>query len=767
MTVEYRRHSTHWGLFEGRTEGNRLDVRPPEFDAAPSPLLGNLPESLRHSTRIAQPMVRRSWLEHGPGPGPRDGPFVPVDWDEATALVAAELTRVKETSGNESIYAGSYGWSSAGRFHHAQSHVHRFLNVFGGYVSSRGSYSLGTAEVFFPHVLGPAAEVGRLWHEWEDIVDSSDLILAFGGMPVKNVAVASGGIAEHRVDGHLREYAARGGRVVSLSPLRDDFPDHDGVEWVPVRPFGDVPLLLAMCHVLLTEDRHDRSFLDRYTVGFDQVAEYLTGRHDGVPKDADWAAELCGLTADRIVDLAHRAARSRTLVNVTYSLQRAERGEQPLWAALTFAAMLGQIGLPGRGFAFSLGSMGSSGSPPMGFEIPALPQGPNPVQDFIPVARIADALLHPGESYEYDGTHRVYPDIRCVYWVGGNPFHHHQDLFRLRTAFERPETVIVHEQFWTATARLADIVLPATLSVERRDIGAGRHDRRLVAMEQLAEPYAEALDDYEIFTRIACRLGIEDAYTEGRNSEQWLEHFFTQLQESMKAAGVDPPSYRQFWRDGELMIPPKRREGTPVELFRRDPQQHPLATPSGRIELFSQTIDGFGYDDCPGHVVWLDPAERVDEERRAEGWLRLVANNPATRLHSQLDIGRTSQDSKIGDREPLRMHPADAADRGLEAGQVVLVENERGACLAGLALSEDVLPGVVQLSTGAWFEPVTIDGREVCAHGNPNVVTRDIGTSRLAQGCSGQLAAVRVSRFEGTPPPVTVTRTAPSDQSAP
>lgn len=761
MTVEYRRHSTHWGLFEGRAEGDRLDVRPPSSDQAPSPLLGNLPESLRHSTRVAQPMVRRSWLENGPGPGPRTGPFVPVDWDQAAELVAGELTRVKAEHGNQSIYAGSYGWSSAGRFHHAQSHVHRFLNVFGGYVSSRASYSLGTAEVFLPHVLGPAADVARLWHEWESIIDGADLILAFGGMPSKNVGVASGGIAEHRVGGYLDAYAEGGGQVVSLSPLRDDFPELGGVEWQQMRPFGDVPLLLAMCHVLLTEDRYDRSFLDRYTVGFDRVADYLRGCPDGQPKDPDWAAALCGIPADRIVELARRAARSRTLVNVTYSLQRAERGEQPMWAALTFAAMLGQIGLPGRGFAFSLGSMGNSGSPPMGFAVPALPQGANPVQDFIPVARIADALLHPGEKYEYDGGRLVYPDLRLVYWVGGNPFHHHQDLFRLREAFERPETVIVHEQFWTATARRADIVLPATLSVERRDIGAGRQDRRLVAMEKLAEPFAQALDDYEIFTRIARRLGLESEYTEGRDAEQWLEHLFERLQESMRAAGIEPPSYRQFWSDGSLTIPPAQREGTPVELFRRDPAAHPLSTPSGRIELFSETIDGFGYDDCPGHVTWLDPGERVDDERRAEGWLQLVANNPATRLHSQLDIGRTSQDSKIGGREPLRMHPADAAERGLKAGQVVLVENDRGACLAGLALSDDVLPGVVQLSTGAWFEPVTIDGREVCAHGNPNAVTRDIGTSRLSQGCSGQLAAVRVSRFDGTPPPVTVTSTAP------
>jgi len=195
--------------------------------------------------------------------------------------------------------------------------------------------------------------------------------------------------------------------------------------------------------------------------------------------------------------------------------------------------------------------------------------------------------------------------------------------------------------------------------------------------------------------------------------------------------------------------------------FRRDPEGHPLATPSGRIELFSETIDSFGYADCPGHASWLDASERVTEEQRADGWLQLVANNPATRLHSQLDVGKYSQDSKVAGREPARLHPDDAAVRGIATGDVVLVSNERGACLAGAVVTDAVAAGVVQLSTGAWFEPVELDGREVCVHGNPNAVSIDVGTSSLTQGCSGQLSRVRVERYDGEPPPVTVTRSGP------
>ena len=122
--------------------------------------------------------------------------------------------------------------------------------------------------------------------------------------------------------------------------------------------------------------------------------------------------------------------------------------------------MLGEIGLPGRGFGHGYGSMAETGQAPAAVDLPSVPQGRNPVSSFIPVARVADMLLDPGEPFDYDGQRLTYPDIRLVYWSGGNPFHHHQDLNRLRRAMGRPETIVVHEPFWTGMARHADIVLP-------------------------------------------------------------------------------------------------------------------------------------------------------------------------------------------------------------------------------------------------------------------------------------------------------------------
>jgi len=131
--------------------------------------------------------------------------------------------------------------------------------------------------------------------------------------------------------------------------------------------------------------------------------------------------------------------------------------------------------------------------------------------------------------------------------------------------------------------------------------------------------------------------------------------------------------------------------------------------------------------------------------------LHCIANQPTPRLHGQLDGGGHSQKSKVAGREPIRIHPVDAAARGIADGDVVRVFNDRGACLAGVIVTDEVRERVVNLSTGAWYDP-TEDG--TCAHGNVNVLTTDRGASRLSQGSTGQHALVQIERFEGTPPPV-------------
>jgi biotin/methionine sulfoxide reductase len=491
-------------------------------------------------------------------------------------------------------------------------------------------------------------------------------------------------------------------------------------------------------------------------VGFDRVRAYLLGQEDGQPRDAAWAAAITEIPAETIRRLARRVAAVRTMLAVSWSVQRADHGEQPYWAAITLAAMLGQIGLPGGGFGFGYGASSGSGNPRPHMPQLRLPTGENPVKTAIPVARITDMLLHPGAPFDFNGQRLTYPDIRLVYWCGGSPFHKVQDLNRLLLAWRQPETIIIHDPWWTPSARRADIVLPCTTTLERNDIGLSVADGHYFAMQQAIEPVGEARNEYDIYTALAERLGCKDRFTAGRTEMEWLQHLYETARQQAAKEQLPMPEFADFWEAGYVEFPPPADPPVLLAAFRSDPEANPLHTPSGRIELYSETIAGFGYDDCPGHATWLEPAEWLGSPKARTYPLHLLSNQPRDRLHSQLDCGAVSRGAKVANREALWMHPQDASARGIADGDVVRVYNDRGACLAGVVVTEAIRPGVVQLATGAWFDPA--DPSEIGSldkHGNPNVLTLDKGTSKLAQSSIAQTALVEVERYVGDPPAVT------------
>ena len=751
--------STHWGTYRAKVKNGKVEeLLGWEHDKDPSPIGPGILDVQDGPTRIDAPMVRKSWLESGPGSHNElrgVDPFIEVSWDKAEQLVANELNRVKNNYGNASIFGGSYGWASAGRFHHAQSQLHRFLNCIGGYTRSKFTYSFAAAEAMVPHILGSYRAYLDTCTSWDLIKKNTELFICFGGIPLKNGQISQGGTGKHYQKENLLDAAKHGIEFINISPLKSDLIDKAKGEWIAARPNTDTALMLGLAYTLHSEGLSDKSFLEKYTEGFEKFLPYLLGSVDGVVKNADWAAKICDIPASKIIELARKISSKRTMISVSWSLTRQDHGEQPFWMAIMLASMVGQIGLPGGGFGFGYSATNYIGGQFKVLPGAAFPQTKNEIENFIPVARISDLLLNPGKKFDFDGKTYEYPDTKIVYWAGGNPFHHHQDLNRLISAWEKPDTIISNEWCWNTLAKRSDIVLPCTIPLERGDIMMTPRDPYVVSMSKLIEPYGKAKNDFEIFACIARKMGVEEKFTEGRNQEEWQKWIYTQTYERAAAADIKMPSYEKFRENKWFKIQDPSEPTLMLKDFRKDPLKNSLTTPSGKIEIFSQTVANFNYEDCPGHPVWIEPCEWLGQKNKKYP-IHLISNQPKNKLHSQMDHGNYSKSFKIQNREPVEINPIDAENRGLKNGDIVKLFNDRGACLAGVIIQKKVMPGVAQISTGAWYDPqYPTKLNSICKHGNPNILTRDKGTSKLGQGPIAHSCLIEIERFNDKLPKVT------------
>ena len=742
----------HWGAFTAVVEdGKLIRCEPFANDPNPSPLLESITPMVYSDKRIRKPAIRRSWLQQREKSdrtlrGRED--FVEVEWDVALDLVAQENRRVRDRYGPSGLFTGSYGWSSAGRLHHARSLVRRFYFSGGGGVDQLGNYSWGSAQFFLPYVIGTFSPLTGRVTSWPSVVEHCELFIAFGGLALKNAQVSSGGSAEHSLKPWLEKLAQKGTPVINISPMRDDCPAFVNAEWIPIRPNTDVALMLALAYEIQRVDGQDPAFLATHCVGYEQLADYIRGVNDGIAKTPEWASEITGSPAPRISQLAQQLIGVRSFMTCSYSVQRAHRGEQPYWMVIALSAMLGQVGLPGGGFSFGHGSMNGVGNPRIDTPGPSMPVGKNPAGLAIPVARICDMLLQPGQPYQFQGETHTYPDIHLVHWAGGNPFHHHQQLNRLVEGWQKPDTVIVQDIWWTPAAKMADIVLPVTSSLERNDIGGSSRDRYVLAMHQAIAPQHQARNDFDIFADLAERLGYRSQFTENRDEMAWIRHIYQECGVAQQPHGVAWPDFESFWQRGHVDLPAPPKEFVFFDAFRENPQANPLQTPSGKIELFSEKIASYHYEDFAPHAEWQPPVEWLGAPQ-AEQWpLHLISIQPEDRLHSQLDPAPLAQGNKTAGRETLYMHPQDAAKRDITEGSQVQVSNLRGHCLAGVRITDGVTPGVVLMATGAWFDP-GFGGKQhkVEQSGNPNVLTLDIGTSRLTQGPNAMSCLVEVALY--------------------
>lgn len=768
---------SHWGAVKALVRGGKVvEVKPLESDPRPTDMVKGIKGLIYNPSRIKYPMARADWLDNRDKADRStrgDNRFVRITWDEALDLFYEELERVQKTYGPSGLYAGATGWRQTGQFHSCTNHMNRAVGMHGNYVKKAGDYSTGAGQTILPYVLG-STEVYSQGTSWPVILDNSKTVVFWASDPVKNLQV--GWTCETHESlpyfDDLRDKIAAGDiRAISVDPVRSKTQKHTGCEQLYINPQTDVPFMLALAHTLYAEGLHDKGFLDIYTLGFEPFMEYVNGAgEDGIEKTPEWAAPICGVSPDRIREFARLLASDRTQLVFGWAVQRQQHGEQPYWMGAVLAAMLGQIGLPGGGISYShhysgvgVPQTGASmpGAFPLNLDLGKVPEHNNSefkgASTVIPVARWVDMLLNPGATIQHNGHEVTFPDVKMAVFCGCNPWHHHQDRNKMREAFRKLETVVTVDYSWNATCRHSDLVLPACTQFERNDIDmyGAYSNTGVVAMRKLVDPLFSSKTDFEIFTQLCARFGRDKEYSRGLTEMEWVENLYEETR-SANAGSFDMPPFAEFWEAGEVRFE-RGQNWVRHADFREDPEINALGTPSGFIEISSRTVGKFGYDDCGAHPKWMEKLERSHGGPGSEDYpLWLQSCHPDQRLHSQMcESDEYRNTYAVQGREPVYISPEDAAARGIADGDVVRVFNSRGQLLAGARVSEDYPPGVIRIHEGAWYGPVDASIGALDTYGDPNTLTMDVGSSKLAQATSANTCLAEVEKFEGPAPAVT------------
>ncbi|EKO3389537.1 trimethylamine-N-oxide reductase TorA [Vibrio fluvialis] len=775
-TGTWKVSGSHWGAFRAQIYGGKVQaIKPLETDKHPTDMLNGIKGIIYSPSRVRYPMVRLDWLKKHKYSAETRGNnrFIRVTWDEAIDLFYRELERVQKQYGPWALHAGQTGWNQTGAFHNCTAMMQRAVGMHGNYITKVGDYSTGAGQTIMPYVLG-STEVYAQGTSWTEILKHSDNIILWANDPVKNLQVGWN-CETHQSFGYLdqlKEKIAKGEvNVVSVDPVKNKTQRFLQNDHLYINPQTDVAFMLAVAHVLYTEDLYDKKFISTYCLGFDDFIQYVLGNtKDKIERTPEWAAKICGVTPESIRDFARMLVRGRTQLLFGWCIQRQEHGEQPYWMGAVLAAMIGQIGLPGGGISYGHHYSGI-GVPSTGFAGPGgfprnLDQGAKPKWDnndfngysrTIPVARWIDAILEPGKKINHNGNTVTLPGFKMMVISGNNPWHHHQDRNKMKRAFQKLETVVTIDFNWTATCRFSDIVLPACTQWERNDIDSyGSYSGKgLIAMHRLVDPMFQSRTDFEIMTELTRRFGRHEEFTRGMDEMEWVRSLYNDCKKANEGK-FEMPEFDEFWEQSVLEF----GEGQPWVRhadFRKDPEINALGTPSGFIEITSRKIGRYGYEHCQEHPMWFEKTERSHGGPGSDKYpFWLQSCHPDKRLHSQMCESEAFRATyAVQGREPVYINPMDAKAKGIKAGDLVRVFNGRGQLLAGAVLSDSYPRGVIRIEEGAWYGPLSEKEGAICTYGDPNTLTLDLGTSELAQATSANTCIVDFEKFTGKVPPVT------------
>jgi anaerobic dimethyl sulfoxide reductase subunit A len=658
-----------------------------------------LRQYVHHPQRLMYPQKRIG--ERG------EGKFERITWDEALETLAGQLTRVKATYGNEGVFLATGGGYLAG-LHNGGFAAQRLMNQFGGCVTHYGNISSEGA------VWASLTQYGSVMvgHSREDMLNSK-LIILWGWDPARMI---SGTNTMY----HVINARENGARVIAIDPRYHDTAATVADEWIPIRPGTDTAMMVAMANVLIRENLHDQPFLEKYSVGFDQFKQYVLGQEDGTEKTPRWAAEICGVDAGTIIRLAREYAGTKPAALMDcQGPARSAMGEQYNRCAATLSAMTGNVGRAGGSACGGL--MGI----PVGhmFRMSAIPPGKNPfemegpnVKGTLDIRMRVIKRVHINKIFDaiLEGKQGGYPaDIKLMWSMCNNYLNQTGNSNKAARALEQLEFFCAQELFMTAQARYADLLLPVTSAVERSDLTrpwpSGPY---FTFMNRALDPLGECKSDLDIVSELAQRLGIKDfnPHTE----DEWLKMFVDlnpEYQQHIK-------DYDKFKEDGIHRV----ALDEPIIAFKEqidDIENNPFPTPSGKIEIFSQRVADLNKPDTPPIPKYLPTPEDRSDPLFEKFPLQLLTPHPKNRVHSELYMVPWLREVE---EHRAWVNPVDADPRGIKDGDEIYVYNDRGKVAIQAWVTERIIPGVICIFEGAWYNPDKegID-RGACA----NTLTKD------------------------------------------
>ncbi|ABV36015.1 anaerobic dimethyl sulfoxide reductase, A subunit, DmsA/YnfE family protein [Shewanella sediminis HAW-EB3] len=638
-----------------------------------------------------------------------EGNFREISWEEAFDTIAAQLRRVIDTYGNESVYCQYasgrlYSFFSGGHWAYGGLWGAKLLNILGGYLGQYNTYSSGQASNAGQYTFGgrPASGYAEL--------RNSDLYLSFGHNPAETEMSGAGG-------SYALSVVAKGVETYVVDPRYSDTAVSSQCHWLAIRPGTDGALCEALAYEIITQGAADEAFLAKYCVGYDQSTlpasaaansdykSHILGQGpDGVVKTPEYAAAITGICAEEIRLLATKLIAAKApFISQGLGVQRHACGEQAVRSILMLPLLLGKVGQSGTNTGFQP----ARNVYPLAFS----PTGANPVTAKIPCFLWTDAVVRGEEMTATTdgirGAEKLSANIKFIWNYAGNALiNQHSDVNKTHEILQDEslcEFILVHDVQMTPSAKYADILLPDLTDAEGTDISANSATEAgvLTAMTSSVNTPFSAKGCFEVCLEIAKRLGVEQEYAEGKNYQQWLESLYNEV-----AVKKGYPNYDELVKMGIYRV----KDTKPViglKSYIDDPVASPLSTPSGKIEVYSETLDTMSKtwtlnegDEIPAIPKYIKTWEGFEDlETKKQYPLQLIGHHAKGRTHSSFHSNPWMREAV---EDAVWMNPKDAAARGISQGDEVLVTSLRGKLKVRARVTPRIMPGVTSLPQGAW-----------------------------------------------------------------